>query len=85
MSRPGSQSRYSPDLGPAPQVASKSAPPPLAQPPSLSIFPQLSLTSYCFLAEQAGVGLMLGENTNFDGVVVKQLVPKGAADRTGKV
>mmetsp|Transcript_59912 Transcript_59912/g.143226 ORF Transcript_59912/g.143226 Transcript_59912/m.143226 type:complete len:409 (-) Transcript_59912:12-1238(-) len=56
MSRPGSQSRYSPDLGPAPQVA-----------------------------KQAGVGLMLGENTNFDGVVVKQLVPKGAADRTGKV
>ena len=28
---------------------------------------------------------MLGENSNFDGVVVKQLVPKGAADRTGKV
>ena len=38
-----------------------------------------------FLTEQAGVGLMLGENSEGDGSVVKQLVPKGAAERTGKV
>lgn len=36
-------------------------------------------------AEQAGVGLMLGEDKGASGVVVKQLVPKGSADRNGRV
>jgi len=36
-------------------------------------------------AEQAGVGLMLGEERGMEGVVVKQLVPRGSADRTGSV
>jgi hypothetical protein len=35
--------------------------------------------------EQAGVGLMLGEEKGVDGVVVKQLVPRGSADRNGRV
>ncbi len=40
----------------------------------------------CMLrAEQAGVGLMLAEETNGSGIVVKQLVPRGSADRTGRV
>ena len=37
------------------------------------------------VAEQAGVGLMLGEERGVQGVVVKQLVPRGSADRTGVV
>ena len=38
-----------------------------------------------WVAEQAGVGLMLGEERGVQGVVVKQLVPRGSADRTGVV
>ena len=37
------------------------------------------------VAEQAGVGLMLGEERGVEGVVVKQLVPRGSADRAGVV
>ena len=37
------------------------------------------------VAKQAGVGLMLGEELGRDGVVVKQLVPRGSADRSGRV
>jgi hypothetical protein len=35
--------------------------------------------------EQAGVGLMLAEEPNGTSIIVKQLVPRGSADRSGKV
>jgi len=41
--------------------------------------------SYLDFGKQAGVGLMLGEEKGVAGVVVKQLVPRGSADRTGSV
>ena len=55
----------------------------------------LSASSACFSvlqavlnacpAEQAGVGLLLGEQEESKAVTVKQVVPRGSADRAGKV
>ena len=35
--------------------------------------------------EQAGVGLLLGEHKDSSVVMVKQVVPRGSADRTGRI
>lgn len=35
--------------------------------------------------EQAGVGLLLGEQKDSNIVLVKQVVPRGSADRTGRI
>ncbi len=38
-----------------------------------------------FETGQAGIGIMFGDDKGAPGVIVKQLVPRGSAERNGKV